>query len=88
MLFSDVWSETAALLNRLMKIHSNPPILYMYYDLNIANVNEIKCIFTCSFLAMSLIGLNVKHLSTLPVCIWEGRQVHMVANHRSAQSVV
>ena len=27
-LFSDVWSENAALFKRLMKIHSNPPILY------------------------------------------------------------
>ena len=26
-LFSDVWSENAALSKRLMKIHSNPPIL-------------------------------------------------------------
>ena len=28
MLFSDVWSENAALYERLMEIHSNPPILY------------------------------------------------------------
>ena len=28
MLFSDVWSEHAALFKRLMKIYSNPPILY------------------------------------------------------------
>ena len=28
MLFSDVWSENAALFERLMEIHSNPPILY------------------------------------------------------------
>ena len=28
MLFSDVWSENAALFERLVKIHSNPPILY------------------------------------------------------------
>ena len=27
-LFSDVWSENAALFKRLMKNHSNPPILY------------------------------------------------------------
>ena len=27
MLFSDVWNENAALFERLMKIHSNPPIL-------------------------------------------------------------
>ena len=30
MLFSDVWSEDAALFKRLMKIHSNPPILLYY----------------------------------------------------------
>ena len=29
--FSDVWNENAALVKRLMEIHSNPPILYMYY---------------------------------------------------------
>ena len=28
MLFSDVWSENAALFERLVKIHSNPPIPY------------------------------------------------------------
>ena len=28
MLFPDVWSENAALLERLMEIHSNPPKLY------------------------------------------------------------
>ena len=28
MLFSDVWSENAALFKRLMEIHSSPPILY------------------------------------------------------------
>ena len=27
-LFSDVWSENAALFKRLIEIHSNPPILY------------------------------------------------------------
>ena len=27
-LFSDVWSKNAALFKRLMKIHSNPPILH------------------------------------------------------------
>ena len=32
--FSDVWSENAALFERLMEIHSNQPILYMYYGFN------------------------------------------------------
>ena len=32
MLFSDVWSENAALFERLMEFHSNPPILY--YGIN------------------------------------------------------
>ena len=27
-MFSNVWSENAALFERLMEIHSNPPILY------------------------------------------------------------
>ena len=27
-MFSDVWSENAALFERLMEIYSNPPILY------------------------------------------------------------
>ena len=35
MLFSDVWSENATLFERLMEIHSNPPILY--YGFNIGN---------------------------------------------------
>ena len=29
---SDVWSENAALFERLMKIHSNPPILYYGFN--------------------------------------------------------
>ena len=32
MLFSDVWSENAALFERLMEIHSNPP--KPYYGFN------------------------------------------------------
>ena len=28
MLFSDVWSKNAALLESLMEIHSTPPIIY------------------------------------------------------------
>ena len=31
-LFYDVWSENAGLFKRLMKIHSNPPILYYGFD--------------------------------------------------------
>ena len=27
-MFSDVWSENATLFERLLEIHSNPPILY------------------------------------------------------------
>ena len=32
MLFSGVWSENAALFERLMEIHSNPPILYFSFN--------------------------------------------------------
>ena len=28
MMFSDVWSDNAAVFERLLEIHSNPPILY------------------------------------------------------------
>ena len=31
-LFSDVWSEIAALFKRLIKIHSNPPIVYYGFN--------------------------------------------------------
>ena len=31
-LFSDVWSENDALFERLMEIHSNPPILYYGFN--------------------------------------------------------
>ena len=33
-MFSDAWSENAALFERLMEIHSNPPILYYMYGFN------------------------------------------------------
>ena len=32
MLFSHVWSENVALFERLMEIHSNPPILYYGFN--------------------------------------------------------
>ena len=32
MLFSDVWSENAALFKALVKIHSNPPMLYYGFN--------------------------------------------------------
>ena len=31
MLFSDIWNENAALFRRSVKIHSNPPILHVYW---------------------------------------------------------
>ena len=31
-LFCGLWSENAALFERLMKIHSNPPILYYGFN--------------------------------------------------------
>ena len=31
-LFFDVWSENAALFERLMEIHTNPPILYYGFN--------------------------------------------------------
>ena len=34
-MFSDFWSENAALFERLMKIHSNSPILHVYYGFNV-----------------------------------------------------
>ena len=37
--FSDVWSENAALFERLMDIHSNPPILY--YGFKPLNAQEL-----------------------------------------------
>ena len=40
MLFSNVWRENAALFKRLMKIHSNPPILY--YGFN--NDRKMACL--------------------------------------------
>ena len=33
-LFSDIWSENAALFERLLEIHSNPPILYYGFNFN------------------------------------------------------
>ena len=41
-LFSDVWSENAALFKKLMKIHSNPPILY-YGFVVIYRVAQKEC---------------------------------------------
>ena len=32
---SDVWSENAAMFERLMEIHSNPPILYYGFKMQV-----------------------------------------------------
>ena len=42
-MFSDVWSENAALFERLMEIHSNPPILY--YGFNFFRNNTVKPLY-------------------------------------------
>ena len=39
-MFSDVWNENTALFERLMEIHSNPPILY--YGLIVNFVDGIR----------------------------------------------
>ena len=47
MLFSDVWSENAALFERLVEIHSNPPILYFEFkaaDERRLNMFEMSCL--------------------------------------------
>ena len=41
-LLFDVWSENAALFKKLMKIHSNPPILYYMYDFNLFPICNSK----------------------------------------------
>ena len=38
-LFSGVWSENAALFERFMKIHSNPPILYYGINLGVVQLH-------------------------------------------------
>ena len=40
-LFSDVWSENASPLRRLMKIHSNPPILYNGFNRHLLSFDLI-----------------------------------------------
>ena len=53
-MFSDVWSENAALFERLMEIHSNPPILYYGFKITMPNgglldlSNLIRLIFDLS----------------------------------------
>ena len=39
-LFSDVWSENAAPIERLVEIHSNPPILYIILWLMFKNTES------------------------------------------------
>ena len=46
MLFSDVWSENAALFKRLMKIQSNPPMLYYGLMLNFAYMYFSNTLYT------------------------------------------
>ena len=47
-MFSDVWNENAAIFKRLVKIHSNPPILY--YGIN---RNELYYMF---FSHLTMVG--------------------------------
>ena len=53
-LFSDVWSKHAALFERLMEIHSNPPILYYCINplkmvLSFGKISESICWYLISF---------------------------------------
>ena len=42
-LFSDVWNENAAFFKRLMKIHSNPAILYyVFFIADYFATNEVS----------------------------------------------
>ena len=76
-MFSVVWSEKGALLKRLMKIHSNPPILYYGFDTientlhtltGMENLNEaliinhqIQFVFMFIHLKMNSLGLFTLH---------------------------
>ena len=57
-LFSDVWSENAALFKRLMKTHSNPPILYIVGLKTKQGIythcNKIIAAFGSGFIVLSL----------------------------------
>ena len=39
-MFSDVWSENAALFERLMEIYTNPPIIYYGFK------SLVKCVYS------------------------------------------
>ena len=47
-LFSNVWSKNDALFERLMEIHSNPPILY--YGFNVLIISYNHCLINSYFL--------------------------------------
>ena len=43
-MFSDVWSENAAIFNRLIQINSNPPILLLNYHTMALLDNKVHCV--------------------------------------------
>ena len=40
-MFFDVWSENAALFERLMEINSNPPILYYGFNVLVRELEQV-----------------------------------------------
>ena len=58
-LVSGLWSENAALFKRLMKIHSNPPILSFGY---------LK-VHICGVVGLQRVFFLFKGLWSVPVCI-------------------
>ena len=69
-LFSDVWSENPALFKRLMKIHSNPPILlWLYYPIIVTPM------LVTQIWPLSLIVISCLFIGTYPRWgqTWRGR---------------
>ena len=52
MSFFDVWSEDGAVFERLMNIHSNPPILYTLFGHKDGSNIETYCIFFSLFITL------------------------------------
>ena len=67
-LFSDVWSENAALFKRLMKLYSNPPIVYYGFDhIGMLTLPHSKIFL---YIVISTFHRTHAHISDIAMSLW------------------
>ena len=70
-IFSDVWSKIAALLERLMKIHSNPPIDLMHWQRRHVGGQDLsRCAHVLCWQSVGALSLSVSARARAGPAVW------------------